>query len=308
MQTVNSLQLQLLHKIIIKATEPNFYRFSSLTKIPTHTPNALFFNYLIETLNLSNTEAQSISNSPRFSNIKSLENPQSVLDYFRSVGLSETEIRSSVLFQPRILLSDVDRILKPKIEFFQEMGLLANHNEPRKEIVKEHAFLESCGIVGSQLSFLLKARHMIFVMEESELRDLVSRVLNLGFSVNSRIFVYGLAVVSGLSKETFDRKLELIRSFGFTKHEVMEMFQKQPTMLGKSEEQLKVMQILKSKRLLKKEPSFVSVLKLCEEEFLDKYVARFTDDAQELLVAYKGHLLDSSFFPSSSDDKNLDAS
>ncbi|KAL5751693.1 hypothetical protein ACOSP7_021867 [Xanthoceras sorbifolium] len=81
---------------------------------------------------------------------------------------------------------------------------------------------------------------MIFVMEESELRDLVSRVLNLGFSVNSRIFVYGLAVVSGLSKETFDRKLELIRSFGFTKHEVMEMFQKQPTMLGKSEEQLKL--------------------------------------------------------------------
>ncbi|KAL5751694.1 hypothetical protein ACOSQ2_022201 [Xanthoceras sorbifolium] len=126
MQTVNSLQLQLLHKIIIKATEPNFYRFSSLTKIPTHTPNALFFNYLIETLNLSNTEAQSISNSPRFSNIKSLENPQSVLDYFRSVGLSETEIRSSVLFQPRILLSDVDRILKPKIEFFQEMGLVGS--------------------------------------------------------------------------------------------------------------------------------------------------------------------------------------
>ncbi|KAL5753694.1 hypothetical protein ACOSP7_021914 [Xanthoceras sorbifolium] len=123
----------------------------------------------------------------------------------------------------------------------------------------------------------------------------------------------------------------MIRSFGFTKHDVMEMFQKQSTMLSKSEEHLKlgldfflnkielqkerlvrapphcllhslgervipryrVMQILKSKRLLKKEPSFVTVLKLCEKEFLDKYVAKFTDATEELLVAYKGHLLDS---------------
>ncbi|KAH7565859.1 hypothetical protein JRO89_XS08G0027400 [Xanthoceras sorbifolium] len=84
----------------------------------------------------------------------------------------------------------------------------------------------------------------------------------------------------------------------------MEMFQKQPTMLSKSEEHLQLgldfflnkIELQKerlSKRLLKKEPSFVTVLKLCEEDFLDKYVATFTDAAEELLVAYKGHLLDS---------------
>ncbi|KAH7565862.1 hypothetical protein JRO89_XS08G0027700 [Xanthoceras sorbifolium] len=89
----------------------------------------------------------------------------------------------------------------------------------------------------------------------------------------------------------------MIRSFGFTKHEVMEMFEKQPTMLSKSKEHLKLgLDFFLNKIELQNErlePSFVTALKLCEEDFLDKYVARFTDDAEELLVAYKGHLLDS---------------
>ncbi|KAL5751758.1 hypothetical protein ACOSQ2_022265 [Xanthoceras sorbifolium] len=176
---------------------------------------------------------------------------------------------------------------------------------------------------------LLKRRHGIFVMEESKLRDLVSRASDMGFCVNSRMFVHGLCVVSCLSKETFERKLELFRSFGFTKQEAMEMFQKQPTLFNKSEEQLKlsldfflnkvelrkeslirgprclshsledrviprykVMQILKSKRLLKKKrPSFVTMLSYSNEEFLERYVARFTDDAEELLMAYNGHFI-----------------
>ena len=55
-----------------------------------------------------------------------------------------------------------------------------------------------------------------------------------------------------------------------------------------------VLQVIKLKKLLDKEPSFYSVLYMTEEEFLDKFISRFRDDAEELLVAYKGHLLDSS--------------
>lgn len=56
----------------------------------------------------------------------------------------------------------------------------------------------------------------------------------------------------------------------------------------------RVLQVMKSKRLLKKEPSFVTVLSLPEEEFLEKFISRFRDDVEELLVAYKRHLLGSS--------------
>ncbi|KAH7565858.1 hypothetical protein JRO89_XS08G0026900 [Xanthoceras sorbifolium] len=269
---------------------------------------------------------------------------------------------------PQILFSDVDKTLKPKVEFFQEMGLVGpdlckfisrnsrifssslenklipctqilkkilvndkNNQDlirivrrrswlitmnPESRLLRNIAFFESCGIVGSQLSILLKMKPTLFVVEESKVRDLVSRVSDLGFSFHSRMFVYGLCIVFSLNKEIFERKLELLRSFGFTNNEAMEIFRKQPMLFSNSEERLKVipryrvMQILKSKSLLvlNKEPSFFMMLAVSEKKFLEKFVEKFTDDAEELLVAYRGHMLDSSSSSPSSEEINLDAS
>ncbi|KAL5753710.1 hypothetical protein ACOSP7_021930 [Xanthoceras sorbifolium] len=379
MRIFNSLQLQLLLKIPTKVTKPNLYMFSSLTKTATQTPNTSLFNYLIETLNLPKTQAQSIST--QFSH-KSLDNPHSVLHYFRSLGFSETDIRSAVGSVPKILFSNVDKTLKPKIDFFLEMGLVGSHlgkfisnntailtfslrkkliprienlkkilvndksNEelikvisrcswvlttnPESRLLNNTAFLESCGIVGSQLSVLLKRQPSLFVLKESKLRDLVSRVSGMGFSLDSGMSLHALHTLSALSEESFERKFELFRSFGFTEDEFVEMFRRAPVFPRASEKKLKlgmefflnkidlekealiksprclmlsleerviprykVMQILKSKRLLKNDPSFINVLNISEKEFLRRFVSRFRNDAEELLVYYKGHLLDS---------------
>lgn len=90
------------------------------------------------------------------------------------------------------------------------------------------AFLESCGIVGSQLSTLLKRKPRLFVIRESTLRDLVSRVLDMGFLIKWRMLVHAVYAVSGMSGETLSRKLELFRSFGFSEGELMEMFRRYP--------------------------------------------------------------------------------
>ncbi|KAL5751744.1 hypothetical protein ACOSQ2_022251 [Xanthoceras sorbifolium] len=379
MRIFNSLQLQLLLKIPTKATKPNLYMFSSLTKTATQIPNTPLSNYLIETLNLPKTQAQSIST--QFSH-KSLDNPHSVLHYFRSLGFSETDIRSAVGSVPKILFSNVDKTLKPKIDFFLEMGLVGSHlgkfisnntailtfslskkliprienlkkilvndksNEelikvisrcswvlttnPESRLLNNTAFLESCGIVGSQLSVLLKRQPSLFVLKESKLRDLVSRVSGMGFSLDSGMSLHALHTLSALSEESFERKFELFRSFGFTEDEFVEMFRRAPVLPRASEKKLKlgmkfflnkidlekealiksprclmlsleerviprykVMQILKSKRLLKNDPSFINVLNISEKEFLRRFVSRFRNDAEELLVYYKGHLLDS---------------
>ena len=202
---------------------------------------------------------------------------------------------------------------------------------PESRLVGNIAFLKSCGIVGSQLSMLLTRRPRLFNWQESKLRDVVSRVLDMGFSVNSRMLVYGLYTVSCMSNDTFMRKLELFRSSGFSSDECMEMFRKQPALLRSSEEKVKlgieffmntikleksvlvrfpvslmynleerviprymVLQILKSKSLLKSELSFVHTLNITDEKFLEKFIVKFSDHSEELLVAYKGHLLDSS--------------
>lgn len=201
---------------------------------------------------------------------------------------------------------------------------------PESRLVGNIAYLKSCGIVGSQLSMLLTRQPWLFVVKESKLRGLVSRVLEMGFAVNTRMLVYALYTVSCMSNETFMRKLELFQSYGFTSDECIAMFRKAPSLLGGSEEKLKlgieffintmkweksvlirapyclmysmearvfprfrVLQIMKSKGLLKREPRFINSLNLSEEEFLARFIAKYIDDAEELLVAYKGHLLDS---------------
>uniref|UniRef100_A0A5B7AU68 Mitochondrial transcription termination factor family protein n=1 Tax=Davidia involucrata TaxID=16924 RepID=A0A5B7AU68_DAVIN len=169
-------------------------------------------------------------------------------------------------------------------------------------------------------------------MQESAVRDLVSRVVDMGFSTDSRMLVHAVYTVSCMSIETFTRKLEVFRSFGFSKDECMEMFRRAPGLLRTSEEKLKlgfeffmnhtkfeksvlvlrpmclmhsleervipryrVLQILKSKKLFnKKEPSFINVLNLSEKEFLEKFISKFGDDAEELLATYRGDSLDSS--------------
>ncbi|PSS05881.1 Transcription termination factor like [Actinidia chinensis var. chinensis] len=353
---------------------------ASLSSTAHISTNPILFNYLIETFSFPQPKALRISN--RFSRIKTLQKPQSVVQFLKQLGFSETHIQSAVKVSPQILFSDIDRTLKPKLQFFQDLGLagpdlgkfISKHsvvlshsldkrlipcvNVMKKVIVNDKnnrdlirvlqrgywffatpesrllcniALLENCGIVGSQLSMLLMRQSRLLTFRESMLRDLVSRVLDMGFSVHSRMFVYGLYTVSCLSGETFNRKLDLLHSFGFSKEECMEMFRRTPGLLRTSEEKLKfgiefflndikvtrsllicqphclmnsmnervipryrVLQVIKSKRLLMKDPRFLNVLHLSEGEFLEKYISRFTGDAEELLVAYKGHLLDPS--------------
>ncbi|XP_030973358.1 transcription termination factor MTERF5, chloroplastic [Quercus lobata] len=378
-----------LHKFPTKKPTKSFLSlFSNLssptkTKTKPKTPfsNSTIINYLTNTLKFSKTQALSIST--RFYYVKSTEKPQSVVLFLQNLGFSETQIRSAVRVSPHILFSDIDKTLKPKIEFFQQLGFVGsdlgkfisknstllsvslerrlipcveilkkilcnNENnqcllrvlrrcngvvkgDPESRLLGNIAYLKRCGIVGSQLSMLLTRQPWLFVIQENKLRGLVSRVLDMGFVVNSRMLVYAVYTVSCMSHETFMRKLDFIRSSGFSSNECMEMFRKAPGLLRASEEKLKlgieffmntiklersvlirlpsclmfsmeervipryrVLQIMKSKRLLKKEPSFLHILNLTEEVFLTKFIAKFSDHTEELLVAYKGHLLDSS--------------
>ena len=333
--------------------------------------------YLTQTLGFPQTLANSISN--RFRRPKSAENPELVVHFLRDIGFSEGQIRTTVRVAPQILFANIDKILKPKLQFLQQLGLVGadlgkfiSYNStvlnvslekkliPCIEILKKTLsdsesngdlvrvlrgcawmlsrnpnfllsnieFLESCGIVGSQLSMLLMRQPRLFASKQSTLKDLVSRVVDMGFSIESRMFVHALYTISCLNDKTIRKKFELFQSQGFTEQECIEMFKRAPALLRASEEKLKlgmefymntikfertllvhrptilmnsikdrvipryrVLQILKSKRLLKKEPSFFKVLDLTDGEFLDKFISRFPDDAEELLVGYKGHIL-----------------
>jgi len=198
-----------------------------------------------------------------------------------------------------------------------------------KKLMDNVAFLEKCGILGARLALLLKLHPEVFVAPQSTIGNRISRAVDLGFRENSRMLVHAIHTLSCVNDKTIERKLKLFNCFGFSKDEGFQMFKKAPTLFRTSEEKLKVgmefflhtvmlpksvlfhhptilmfsmedrvfprykvFQLLKSKNLCKKLPSYVGVLFLSEEMFLDKYILQFREHAEELLVAYKGHYLE----------------
>ncbi|KAK6118401.1 hypothetical protein DH2020_047818 [Rehmannia glutinosa] len=192
-------------------------------------------------------------------------------------------------------------------------------------------YLRRCGVIGSQLIMLLKTEPRLFSIREEELKNLVSRAIGMGFEMGSRMLVYGILALYCNSAETINRKFELLRKFGFSRDDCNLIFVKSPALFKVSEAKLrrgieffthtlmldksvlvgspfllmfsvekrmiprfKFLETIKSRGLLGKQPSFITVLIMPDKEFVEKFISRFEDDAKELKVAYENHLLESS--------------
>lgn len=355
-----------------------FSSVSSIANIPE--PTSLLYQYLIDTFKLTKSRALTISD--RFSRDRSLYKPQTVHNFFQELGFSQTQIEYIVRVSPQLLFSDINKTLKPKIDYFQQLGFVGSDllkfisknstlltfsldkklvpcvefiklvlqndqsnkdlirvlkrcywvlcADPQARLLRNIVFLESYGIVGSQLSALFKYQPHLFVIQESLLRDFISRVVNMGFPLDSRLLVHALHTISSLSNETLKKKLDLLYSFGFSKDECMTMFRRTPALFRTSEKKLKfgidfflntvklrqlilvhspwilmysidkrviprykVLQVIERERLLARVPKFYPMLCLTDDVFIRNFIMKFPDNAEELLVAYKGHLLDS---------------
>lgn len=190
-------------------------------------------------------------------------------------------------------------------------------------------FLESRGIVGSQLSSLLLSRTRLFALPVEKLEQLVSRAADMNFNTGSRMFAHAIAVLGCSSIKTLNGKFEVLRVFEFSKDEIDSMFNKWPYIFGLSETNLrcklefflnnlkisksmliqnpillsfsitervipryKVLEILKSRNLVSKDLSLITAVSPPNQKFFDKYIQPFTNDAEELLLAYKHKYLD----------------
>ncbi|KAG5527236.1 hypothetical protein RHGRI_028213 [Rhododendron griersonianum] len=250
-------------RLYAKSNNSSFlYFFSSAsslacTRTSSPTSNPSISNFLIETLAFSEPQAISISN--RFPPRKSLERPHSVVQFLKQRGFSDAHIRSSIRHMPKIIFSDVDKTLKPKLQFLQDLGLtgpdLGNFISTHSRVLLyslERTLMPYFGIIKKtlvnddennqgliRLSMLLKREPWLFFIPETALRDKVSRVLDMGFSVDSRMLVHAMLTVSGMTPETFSRKIELLRSFGFSMDECMAIFRMAPALLMTSEDKLK---------------------------------------------------------------------
>lgn len=304
-------------------------------------------------LGFSDTEIQfSIKRQPTilFADVENNIKPK--VAFFQELGLCGPRLGMMISRNPSLLRSSLDKKLIPSIEVIKEVlktdgseKSTNNFNVLMFRILSRSAFvigndsrlrsnityLRNCGVCSSQLISLLKFDLRLLSTREEELRNLVSRAIEMGFMMGSRMLVYAILALYSNTAETINTKFKLLHSFGFSQDECNEMFLKSPNVFRVSEAKLrsnvelflqrlmvdksvlvgspvvlcfspekrmipryKILEMIKSRSLLKNEPNFISVAFLPEMKFVEKYILRFGGiDAKELQLAYENYLLES---------------
>lgn len=252
----------------------------------------------------------------------------------RVLGFSDAEVTALVSANPSVLrLSNI----LPKIELLRahlpsKASLLKAlrrdptllHCNPNKSIVPNSSLLREHGVPDSKISAAILNMPWLLTRRASSFRDLVNQTVRLGFPHGSGMFLYALHAISRMSKETFQAKLELMKSFGWSEAEFSSAFRKSPNFLTRSNEKLraamkflvedvgldpayiaehpmlllfslekrikprhKVHQIMKVEGLFGSKASLLSIAFLPEEKFLEHYVARHIEKVPALREYYE---------------------
>ncbi|KAL6502619.1 hypothetical protein OROHE_024272 [Orobanche hederae] len=307
----------------------------------------------LKSLGLSITQLQSLIKRQAavlFADVKKTLKPK--VTFYEELGVHGPQLGILISKNSHLLSSSLDKRIKPSIAVIKKVLELHGStkdtdyiNDLMFRILSRHSwviandsrlqsnimYLQSCGIVGSQLIMLLKTELRLFSLCETELNNLVTRAIEMGFVMGSRMLVYGILALYSNSVETFNRKFKLLQSFDFTRDECTKMFVKAPFLLKRSEATLrhaieflidtlmldksvlvgtpilvglsmekriipryKFIEMIKSRRLLRKEPRFTSVLLMTNKRFLENYILRFDNDAKDLQIAFENILLESS--------------
>ncbi|CAL5043690.1 unnamed protein product [Urochloa decumbens] len=77
--------------------------------------------YLVSTCHL--TPAQALKASKVLSHLKSPSRPDAVLAFLSGLGLSDADIAAAVAYDPKLLCSEVERTLAPRLAELQDLGL-----------------------------------------------------------------------------------------------------------------------------------------------------------------------------------------
>ncbi|URE49641.1 mTERF family protein [Musa troglodytarum] len=254
--------------------------------------------------------------------------------FLRNFGLSESDIVDAILVNYVILRLDVHRSFVPRLEMWER--LLGSRELVRKHLKKTGWFFfssvektlhpnlkflrDECGIPEERLSLVLRGRPHFMSQKPESLRALVVRADELGMPRQSWRFVRILYVLHTVSKERFEAKVELMRSFGWSESEFSSAARKAPTFLAMSLDMVRrkmeffinvvgydpsfiasqpnlllfslrrrviprfrVTEMLKSKGLCTRQRKLAGILFLSDTKFMEKFVLLHKENVPELL-------------------------
>lgn len=333
--------------------------------------NHFLEEYLINSLRFSKEEALSASKKVPLKPFR--KDPNLVIHFLGKLGFNKSQIKSIVFVLPKLLFCNPEKTLKPKIQFFLDLGFSGS------EIVKlfmfqKHLFTTGSGFIRDRLdyfrtllgtdervtkalkrcssllrydaservagaavllrsygfsdenvgNFILRSPRRVFVLQPKQIEEMSLVVENeFGIPRGSAMFYYGIEVLTTLTKSTVDRKLDILRSFGWSDVDIRKMVGKHPLCLRLSESKIRealkffmkelgytpgylashptllslslekrvklrneVVKVLNEKKLNKRNASLYGVVTLPESKFVKNYLLPYKEKIPDVYRSY----------------------
>ncbi|PPS20233.1 hypothetical protein GOBAR_AA00359 [Gossypium barbadense] len=228
-------------------------------------------SYLINTIGLSPQSAVSVSKKLHFETSKQpdtirniiqrwpeslLCNPEKTLlpklQFFYSRRISRFQLLRILAVNPSVFRTSLDNSIIPNFNSFKEFTrcdddqvFLAYKNDSsiltrkfQSVFAPNLAILKESGVPESTIIVELVLHPRIFSVKPDKFRGIVEEVKKLGFDPSKRSFLTAVQAFLQLSKSTWERKIDLLKQWGWSNEEVVSAFEKYPKTMMFSEQKI----------------------------------------------------------------------
>nr|XP_043621892.1 transcription termination factor MTEF18, mitochondrial-like [Erigeron canadensis] len=352
------------------------FSFTTSTFSPSSNQYSFTRNYLINSCGLSPKSALLVSKDLDLS--KSLNKPDSVLEFFKNQGFTDSQVSKLISRHPKVLLTDIENTLLPRFNSLKSLGFSSKdiaaivtvapkgllRKRPKETVlpcvsylrsvlgsddkvicaIKRHPliltydlkvygaenirFLLEQGVPEENIAFTLAHQPRTFLTSVDRFKKIVENVKEMGFNPSKTRFLLAIQAVRGMSRSTWDNKLELYKKWGLSEDDIFLAFERCPGFMMASVDKISgildflvntmgwekslivqwpivmcfslekriiprclLYQYLGEKGLTEKDDfCFNKWLMYTENKFLKFVVKRYEDEGPELLKLYQKHL------------------
>ncbi|GMH10241.1 hypothetical protein Nepgr_012082 [Nepenthes gracilis] len=281
--------------------------------------------------------AKLILEYPQFLHFKISQNLAPKIEYLIECGFTGSLLPEIVLLCPYMLRRSLAVRLKPTFEFLRkyvgtnERALVAIKRSPlllqfniEKNMQSNVEYLIKEGMPSCSISRLIITQPTCLLQNIDKVAHKVETVKKFGIHPSTRGFVDAFRVMVSMSELTWKKKVEVLKSLGWSEEDVIDTFVRSPLSLARSEEKLRsvmdfyvntvkiepksiiaqpmllgfslnrrliprfnVLKILEEKNLLNnKKPA--SILAKSEKDFVNTYIFKNLKELPILLEIYPG--------------------
>ncbi|KAL6343890.1 hypothetical protein AAG906_027662 [Vitis piasezkii] len=259
------------------------------------------------------------------------------LQFFYSKGVSKPDVARIVVSTPAILKRSLENQIIPSYNFFkdffqsEEMAMGIVKRFARILLFDLHTYVESninalqeFEVPKSNIAALLRHQPRVFMVRPNQFREILEEVKKMGFDPSQMKFVLAVQAIRGMSKSTWERKIDAYKSWCCSEEEIRLAFLKLPWSMVLSEDKLmatmdfyvnkmgwessfiarrpvllslslekriiprySVVQVLLSKGLINKDISPRVLFESTEKKFMQKFVNLYKKEASQLLNLYQ---------------------